>query len=217
VSRTVRNRRWAVVRCCGHGGGADASRRRPRCPGEPCGARRRPGSLAVTGRPRRRPCTPRRRWRPGREPDPPDAASPPHPSPLLNHHHRHSARRRHSFIARPDGQRRTRAALTGKHDTLVRRAPGWQGAPDGQQAKKIHPKSTASILPVYQQRDWGPGMVKCVGPTRCLLRPCAGLRRLQGSNCMGRYETVCSGVLGSIRGYTPYTNLRFFDSVYSPQ
>ena len=28
-----------------------------------------------------------------------------------------------------------RAALTGKHDTLVRRAPGWQGAPDGQQAK----------------------------------------------------------------------------------
>ena len=32
---------------------------------------------------------------------------------------------------------RLRAALTGKHDTLVRRAPGWQGAPDGQQAKKI--------------------------------------------------------------------------------
>jgi len=30
-----------------------------------------------------------------------------------------------------------RAALIGKHDTLVRRAPGWQGAPDGQQAKKI--------------------------------------------------------------------------------
>jgi len=30
-----------------------------------------------------------------------------------------------------------RAALTGKHDTLVRRAPGWQGAPDGQQAKKL--------------------------------------------------------------------------------
>ena len=29
-----------------------------------------------------------------------------------------------------------RAALTGKHDTLVRRAPGWQGAPDGQRAKK---------------------------------------------------------------------------------
>jgi len=28
-----------------------------------------------------------------------------------------------------------RAALTGKHDTLVRRASGWQGAPDGQQAK----------------------------------------------------------------------------------
>ena len=25
-----------------------------------------------------------------------------------------------------------RAALTGKHDALVRRAPGWQGAPDGQ-------------------------------------------------------------------------------------
>jgi len=52
-----------------------------------------------------------------------------------------------------------RAALTGKHDTLVRRAPGWQGAP------------YASILPVCQQRDWGPGMVKCVGPTRCLMRP----------------------------------------------
>ena len=33
--------------------------------------------------------------------------------------------------------RGTRAALTGKHDTLVRRAPGWQGAPDGQQAKKL--------------------------------------------------------------------------------
>jgi len=33
------------------------------------------------------------------------------------------------------GQRTTTAALTGKHDTLVRRAPGWQGAPDGQQAK----------------------------------------------------------------------------------
>jgi len=28
-----------------------------------------------------------------------------------------------------------RAALTGKHDTLVRRAPGWQGAADSQQAK----------------------------------------------------------------------------------
>ena len=28
----------------------------------------------------------------------------------------------------------------------------------------------------------------------------------------------CSGVLGGIRGYTAYTNLRgFFDSVYSPQ
>ena len=34
-------------------------------------------------------------------------------------------------------RRITRAALTGKHDTLVRRAPGWQGAPDGQQAKKL--------------------------------------------------------------------------------
>jgi len=59
-----------------------------------------------------------------------------------------------------------RAALTGKHDTLVRRATGWQGAPDGQQAKKL-----VSILPVYQQMDWGPGMVKCVGPTRYLMRP----------------------------------------------
>ena len=32
-----------------------------------------------------------------------------------------------------------------------------------------------SILPVYQQRDWGPGMVKCVWPTRCLMRPCSYL------------------------------------------
>ena len=32
---------------------------------------------------------------------------------------------------------RPRAALTGKHDTLVRRAPGWQGAPDGLQAKDL--------------------------------------------------------------------------------
>jgi len=23
--------------------------------------------------------------------------------------------------------------------------------------------------------DWGPGMVKCVGPTRCLMRPCPQL------------------------------------------
>ena len=30
-----------------------------------------------------------------------------------------------------------RVALTGKHNTLVRRAPSWQGAPDGQQAKKL--------------------------------------------------------------------------------
>jgi len=28
-----------------------------------------------------------------------------------------------------------RAVLTGKHGTLERRAPGWQGAPDDQQAK----------------------------------------------------------------------------------
>jgi len=42
----------------------------------------------------------------------------------LNHWHRSS------FLMR-------RAALTGKHDTLVRRAPGWQGALDGQQAKKL--------------------------------------------------------------------------------
>jgi len=33
----------------------------------------------------------------------------------------------------------SRAAFTGKHDTLVCRAPGWQGAPDGQQgALRIH-------------------------------------------------------------------------------
>jgi len=28
-----------------------------------------------------------------------------------------------------------RAALTGKHDTLVRRAPGWQGAPTASRQK----------------------------------------------------------------------------------
>jgi len=32
------------------------------------------------------------------------------------------------------------------------------------------------------------------------------------------HTSVASGVLGCIRGYTAYTNLRvFFDSVYSPQ
>jgi len=39
-----------------------------------------------------------------------------------------------------------------------------------------------SILPVYQQRDWGPGMVKCVGPTRCLMRPCSLTRILVESS-----------------------------------
>jgi len=38
-----------------------------------------------------------------------------------------------------------------------------------------------------------------------------------GLNCH-RQGDISSGVLGGIRGYTPYTNLRvFFDSVYSPQ
>jgi len=34
-----------------------------------------------------------------------------------------------------DNDQMDRAVLTGKHGTLVRRAPGWQGAPDDQQAK----------------------------------------------------------------------------------
>ena len=30
--------------------------------------------------------------------------------------------------------------------------------------------------------DWGPGMVKCVGPTRCLMRPWGELRKgLEGA------------------------------------
>ena len=32
---------------------------------------------------------------------------------------------------------RSRAALTGKHDTLVRRAPGWQGPPTASRQKKL--------------------------------------------------------------------------------
>jgi len=85
----------------------------------------------------------------------------------------------------------TRAALTGKHNTLVRRAPGWQGAPYGQQAKKIscykmfilHNKRSdmtswfgfpeyifsserdIHLFIFFTYLDWGPGMVKCVGPT----------------------------------------------------
>ena len=49
----------------------------------------------------------------------------------------------HSVFYRPDALPAAqptairRAALTRKHDTLVRRAPGWQAAPDGQQAKKL--------------------------------------------------------------------------------
>jgi len=69
-----------------------------------------------------------------------------------------------------------RAALTAKHDTLVRRAPAGKGPPTASRQKKLVVASRgpyASILPVYQQRDWGPGMVKCVGPTRCLMRPCS--------------------------------------------
>jgi len=39
-----------------------------------------------------------------------------------------------------------------------------------------------------------------------------------GSAYIIRDKIKASGVLGGIRGYTPYTNLRiFFDSVYSPQ
>ena len=43
--------------------------------------------------------------------------------------------------------------------------------PAGRQGPLASRGPYASILPVYQQRDWGPGMVKCVGPTRCLMRP----------------------------------------------
>ena len=91
-----------------------------------------------------------------------------------------------------------RAALTGRHDTLVRRAPGWPAGKQiscykmfilqqnkhfvttnflpaglrGPLASRGPYLKLESILPVYQQSDWGPGMVKCVGPTRCLMRPC---------------------------------------------
>jgi len=53
---------------------------------------------------------------------------------------RRGRRRERAIIAptvRPLTLVNARAALTGKHDTLMRTAPGWQGAPDGQQAKKI--------------------------------------------------------------------------------
>jgi len=43
--------------------------------------------------------------------------------------------------------------------------------PAGRRGPLVSRGPYASILPVYQQRDWGPGMVKCVGPTRCLMRP----------------------------------------------
>jgi len=43
-----------------------------------------------------------------------------------------------------------RVALTGKHDTLVRRAPGWQEAPDGQQAKKLV-KGDASAIAQFRE------------------------------------------------------------------
>ena len=46
-----------------------------------------------------------------------------------------------------------RSALTGKHDTLVRRAPGWQGA------LRIH-------LTRLSTEGLGPGMVKCVVQSR---------------------------------------------------
>jgi len=44
-----------------------------------------------------------------------------------------------SFTCTPTGLNgmNRRAVLTGKHGTLVRRAPRWQGAPDDQQAKKL--------------------------------------------------------------------------------
>jgi len=101
------------------------------------------------------------------------------------------------WLGSQHGTARIRAALTGKHDTLVRRAPGWQGAPDGQQAKKnscykmfiLHNKRfdmtswfgfteyifcserDIHLFIFFTYLDWGPGMVKCVGPTRCLMRP----------------------------------------------
>ena len=61
---------------------------------------------------------------------------------------------------------RPRAALTGKHDTL-----DTIFLPAGRRGPLASRGPYASILPVYQQRDWGPGMVKWVGPTRCLMRP----------------------------------------------
>jgi len=84
-------------------------------------------------------------------------------------------------------------------------APGWQGAPDGQQAKKIASRGPyASILPVYQQRDWGPGMVKCVGPTRCLMRPCTFLVPAHpGSPGQRAIKRVCVCVCVCVCYYTP--------------
>ena len=46
-------------------------------------------------------------------------------------------RRLHSVKMTTRSRAMSRAALTAKHDTLVRRATGWQGAPDSQQAKKL--------------------------------------------------------------------------------
>jgi len=51
---------------------------------------------------------------------------------LFQSSHLHGNKRKVTALV---GMTMLRAALTGKHDTLVRRASGWQGAPDGQQAK----------------------------------------------------------------------------------
>jgi len=51
---------------------------------------------------------------------------------LFQSSHLHGNKRKVTALV---GMTMLRAALTGKHDTLVRRASGWQGALDGQQAK----------------------------------------------------------------------------------
>jgi len=57
----------------------------------------------------------------------------------------------------------------------------------------------------------------CVGHTAVRAKPTMRQTFLWSQGTMYRYH-MGSGVLGGIRGYTAYINLRvFFDSVYSPQ
>ena len=92
-----------------------------------------------------------------------------------------------------------RAALTGKHNTIVRIGPPTgKGPPTASRQKIVVTKCLFYIINVLIWHldlvsqntfsvdkgifiylfslltlHWGPGMVKCVGPTRCLMRPCS--------------------------------------------